>query len=176
MDFSTAHGAPIVVTIDGTRYTVPRFKLSHFKAWAALRAEETLTKALEGIGEDPERRARFRMYWAEPAFDVAAIAEDLRTPAGVVHVLETCLGEAGVPKETVAALIDGGNAMELRVLAGQLAGVDRAIAQMQQQSGDGGKGSDPTREARHTSEGSPTTGQAPPPASDKPSDSALKIA
>lgn len=176
MDFSTAHSAPIAVNIDGTRYTVPRFKLSHFKAWAAWKAQEILDKAMEELGDDPEKRARFRVWWSEPAYDVAAIAEELRTPDGVVHVLTTCLGEAGVPKETIDLLIDGGSAIQLRTLAGQLAGVDKAITQLQQQSGDEGKRSDPTSGASHTSGDSPTTGQPTPPASDKPSDSALRIA
>src|SRR4051812_16132665 len=175
MDFSTAHSPPFIVNIDGTRYEVPRLTLRDFKSWAARRAKETLDKSLEQLPE-PEQRARFLLYWSEPSFDVAALAEDLRTPAGVIYVIETCLGKANVPAETVTALIDNANAVALRTLAGQLAGVDRAIVELQERSGDAGKKDDPLSGPAPTSAGSQPTGASPPPASPASSDSALKIA
>jgi hypothetical protein len=175
MDFSTAHSPPFVVNIDGTRYEVPRLTLRDFKSWAARRAKETLDKSLEQFPE-PEQRARFMLYWSEPAFDVAALAEDLRTPAGVMFVLETCLPNGGVPPNTITALIDNANAVALRTLAGQLAGVDRAIVELQERSGDGGKKDSPLAGPPPTSEESRPIGDSQPPASPASSDSALKIA
>jgi hypothetical protein len=90
MDFSTAHSPPFVVNIDGTRYEVPRFTLRDFKSWAARRAKETLDESLEQFPE-PEQRARFMLYWSEPAFDVAAWRRICGPPLASCPRLETCL-------------------------------------------------------------------------------------
>ena len=175
MDFSTTHSPPVVVNIDGSRYQVPRFRMRHFKAWAAARSKELLDRALAEY-KDPEQRARFIQYWGEPLFDVAAIAEELTTPAGVAHVLETCLGEAGVPKETIDALIDNAPPIELRTLTGQLAAANKAVAQLQADSGDGGKGDDPLAGRQRTSDAAQQTGDSPPPDSPASSAAAMRIA
>jgi hypothetical protein len=138
LDFITTASPPVTVNIDGTRYQAPRFRLSDFKAWASVRIKETLDAALAYL-PDPEHKARFRLYFAEPLFDVAAVADELRTAQGVAFVLQTCLSKAGVPGETIEKLIDNADPLALRALAGQIASVDKAVVTLQEQSGDGGK-------------------------------------
>lgn len=176
MDFSTAHGTPIPVTIDGTAYQVPRFRLPHFQAWVAEQSKRAFDEAVDYFTDD-EHKARFRLYYSPPQIDVAELANELRTPAGIERVLTTCLGAAGVPAETVQKLIDNEDAMALRALAGELSSVRRAVAQLEANSGDEGKQkTDPSNAPPVISGGVPSTGPASTPDSAKPTDAALKIA
>jgi hypothetical protein len=175
MDFSTTHSPPLPVTIDGTRYSVPRFRMPHFNAWVADASKKAFDEAVAYL-TDPEHKARFRLYYSSPLIDVADLANELRTPEGIARVLHTCLEAAGATAEVVDKLIDNEDPMALRALAKELASTQKAAAELEERSGDGGKGSDPTNAASAISGAAPSTGDSSQPASPASSDPAPQTA
>lgn len=128
MDFSTAHSTKIPVRIDGVDYHLPQFLNSAFKERVASENKRFIDQALEQIGPKKEERARFLLYFRPPAPDVAEIADNLKTPAGIEHVIRWCAEHASppVPGETLTALLDNTPALFLRDLAGILMGTETA--------------------------------------------------
>lgn len=137
MDFSftTAHPAPVPVTINGTTYQVPRFLLPEFKARAAEHRKRVIAEATAHL--DPETKARFLTYYAPPPVDTASVARELLTPAGVEELLRTQFKAASVPAADVDSLLTLADPVLLRNLAEELSTAQQAAAKQEKDSGDG---------------------------------------
>lgn len=169
MDFSTAHGTSIPVQIDGVDYHLPQFLNSAFKEWVAVRQKAIIDAALAEIGPKKEERARFRLYFRPPPVDVVEIANQLKTPDGVEHVVRwSCEhGKPVVPPDIIARLIESTPAPFLRDLAGLLMGTEVAVDAMERDSQEPGpakdgespltQGGEPSNSPPLTSDDAPTT-------------------
>jgi hypothetical protein len=152
LDFLTTHAAPVVVTIDGAEYTVPRFLNRALKEWAALLAKEQRDIATADM--DPEQKARFLRFWTDPALDVAEMIRRSTSPAGVDYVVNCQLKKAGVPDAVRETLLDTADPMLLRQLAEELTYSGQTMAKLSAEATP-----NPLASPASESAGSPETGE-----------------
>lgn len=156
MDFITATAAPVPVRINGKQYAVPRFLMPQLAEWGVAKVQEQLDKALAGL--DAEQRARVMMYWQTPPVDVLTLIQELRTPAGIEHLLRTQLAKVGVPAGDIDGMLTYADPLNLRQLALTVSSSDHAAAQLAAESGEPAPGDDP---AKNSTGGSPRTSGGP---------------
>lgn len=152
--FDTTVGGPVVVTINKTGYSVPRFLLPALKQWAAQRRATVVAEATAHL--DPDEKARFLMYFQPPPVDIFGIDEWSRSPEGAEVIIRQQFKLAGVPEQLTELVITNGDPLILSQLAYTLASSSRALKQV---SGDEGKGDkDPLAEQPPVASGSASIG------------------
>lgn len=166
MDFFTTHAAPIVIRVNGTSYTLPRFLLPQIKAWGAERRQKTVDEATAHLSDDD--KARFLMYFQSPYIDVLDVAAWAVSTDGADEVCARQMRAGGVPDELVDAVIAQCGPVALRNLAEQLCSADSA-AQDAKSKTEGeiepGKSADPLSVPSGESAASPGIGQKTSPSS-----------
>jgi hypothetical protein len=137
MDFTVTVGAPTAVSIriNGTDYKAPRFLLPAFKEYASDLARKQMDEAVAEYSDEGER-ARFRVFYSVVPKDVAQIAQWLRAPDGIEHVLRTCLAKGGVPPELIEALLTNADPSRLLAQSYELASAAEAEKELRKESGE----------------------------------------
>jgi hypothetical protein len=99
MNFSEATGAPLILDTGRRKIAVPRFGLKDFSLWAgeidAAKREE-FAKNVEKASTDPKERFQFSIAYGVFPVDIEHCRTLVRTPAGVLRVVDTCLPRARV--------------------------------------------------------------------------------
>jgi hypothetical protein len=143
MDFTTVNPGPVIVKIDGTRYEIPRLLLPDMAAWMQELIDKRIERSTKHLDDDA--KAKFLMYYMPPMFDVTDVATDVRTPDGIVRLLERQLPKAKppVPQKLIKSLCQYGDPDQLRNLAEHIASAKMAAANIRAQTGGDGEDADP---------------------------------
>lgn len=157
MNYTVAKALPVPLTLNGTQYLLPRFLSDQFDAWVALRQNAKMEEALAELGPDPDKRAQYKTYFHVPAMDVAALMDEVRSPAGYRYVNEVCMKAAGVPDDVRQTFHANADPMFARNLGVELASNRQAANTLNSESGDPGEGGNPPTGQPLTSGGSPVT-------------------
>ena len=160
MDFTTATAPPIIITIDGTKYTLARFLLPQMKEWAADRVNKQTALATAHL--DKDEKARFLMYFQPAPVDILDIATHALSPDGAIDIVDRQMKAAGVPENIRNTVIATGDPMQIRGLASQLSSSGVAAAQIKEGSE---ANADPLAVPKAASSDAATTGASSSPSS-----------
>ena len=156
-DFNTAADTPVVITIDGQQYHLPRFLFPRFKAWAAEQRQAHIDEAILGV-KDEESRVRYKMYLSSVPVDVAQQVKQLVTAEGMEYVITDCFRAAGVEQSVIDKVLNSAPPAVLDRLVEELtsaASIARDIEESVKEDDDGEHPLDP---ANGDSGDSPLTG------------------
>lgn len=158
MDITVMNPGPVKVRINKVEYEIPRLLLPEMAVWMQDLTTEHANRATAHY--NPEDKARWLMYHFPPMFDVADVAEDVRTPDGVIRLLRRMLPKAKppVPLELIEEMVQYGDPETMRQLAEQIASASRAAEIIKGKTDSKGDKSNPLPVQRSESGGSPSAG------------------
>lgn len=150
----TTLGSPIVVTINGTKYNIPRFLLPAIKQWAVDRRAEVTAEATSHLA--PDEKARFLMYFQAAPVDVFQLDEWSRSPEGSESIIRRQFAAGGVPVDLIDQAIERSEPLILAQIAYTLASSSRALKQVSDEKA--GQTPDPLAEPSPGADDSHLTG------------------